>query len=50
MDYTFSLPEDTLFYSRKERELNERLKRLLDEYEIDEVEIDVDLLDEEEDV
>lgn len=48
MDYT--LPEDTLFYSRKERELNERLKRLLDEYELDDLEIDVDLLDEEEDV
>lgn len=46
----FSFPEETLFYSRKERELNERLKRLLDEYEMDDLEIDVELLDEEEDV
>lgn len=45
-----SLPEETLFYTRKERELNDRLKRLLEEYELDDYEIDVDLLDEEEDV
>ncbi|MFL5809410.1 MAG: hypothetical protein ACJ749_07790 [Flavisolibacter sp.] len=45
-----SLPEETLFYTRKERELNERLKRLLDEYELDDLEVDIELLDEEEDV
>jgi hypothetical protein len=46
----FTLAEDTLYYTRKERELNERLKRLIEEYELDDVEIDVELLDEEEDV
>lgn len=46
----FSLPDDTLFYTRKERELNERLKRLLDEYEMDDYEFDVEILDDEEDV
>jgi hypothetical protein len=46
----FSLPDETLFYTRKERELNERLKRLLDEYELDISEMDIELLDEEEDV
>lgn len=46
----FSLTEETLYYNRKERELNDRLKQLLDEYEMDDYEIDVDLLDEEEDV
>lgn len=46
----FSLPDETLFYTRKERELNDRLKRLLEEYELDDMEIDVDLLEEEEDV
>lgn len=46
----FSLPDETLYYNRKERELSERLKLLLDEYEMDDYEIDVDLLDEEEDV
>ncbi len=46
----FSLPDETLYYNRKERELNERLKLLLAEYEMDDYEIDVDLLDEEEDV
>lgn len=48
MDY--SLPDETLYYNRKERELNDRLKQLLDEYELDDYEIDVDLLDKEEDV
>lgn len=46
----FSLPEETLFYSRKERELNERLKRLIEDYELDDLEIDVEVLDDEEDV
>ncbi len=47
----FSLAEDTLFYSRKERELNDRLKQLIDEYELGEFDLDVEELeDEEEDV
>jgi hypothetical protein len=46
----FSLPDETLYYTRKERELNDRLKRLLDEYETNDLEVDVELLDDEEDV
>jgi hypothetical protein len=46
MDY--ALPNDTLYYSRKEKELNDRLKLLLDEYELGEFDLDVEDLEDEE--
>ena len=48
MDY--ALPNDTLYYSRKEKELNDRLKLLLDEYELGEFDLDVEDLEDEEEV